>query len=115
MRLNVQQVWDLPTARCRFGKYLRVEVNGSVPPVAEVLRDHPSRRVETEEGSVTQGLPVRLVLHREGASGNWTSVTRGGSIRRMRRSSAGSRAATASPRSSTTGLKERLSPRRMLG
>jgi DNA polymerase-3 subunit alpha len=69
MRLNVQQVWDLPTARCRFGKYLRVEVNGSVPPVAEVLRDHPSRRVETEEGSVTQGLPVRLVLHREGASG----------------------------------------------
>jgi len=69
MRLNVQQVWDLPTARCRFGKYLRVEVNGSVPPVAEVLRDHPSRRVETEEGTVTQGLPVRLVLHREGASG----------------------------------------------
>lgn len=69
MRLNVQQVWDLPTARCRFGKYLRVEVNGSVPPVTEVLRDHPSRRVETEEGTVTQGLPVRLVLHREGASG----------------------------------------------
>jgi DNA polymerase III subunit alpha len=69
MRLNVQQVWDLPTARCRFGKYLRVEVNGSVPPVAEVLRDHPSRRIQTEEGTVTQGLPVRLVLHREGASG----------------------------------------------
>jgi DNA polymerase-3 subunit alpha len=69
MRLNVQQVFDLATARCRFGKYLRVEVNGSVPPVAEVLREHPSRRVETEEGPVTQGLPVRLVLHRDGASG----------------------------------------------
>ena len=69
MRLNVQQVFDLATARCRFGKYLRVEVNGSVPPVAEVLREHPSRRIETEEGIVVQGLPVRLVLHREGASG----------------------------------------------
>ena len=69
MRLNVQQVWDLATARCRFGKYLRVEVNGVVPPVAEVLREHPSRRIETDEGPVTQGLPVRLVLQREGASG----------------------------------------------
>ncbi|KQV97238.1 DNA polymerase III subunit alpha [Rhizobacter sp. Root1221] len=69
MRLNVQQVFDLATARCRFGKYLRVEVNGSVPPVAEVLREHPSRRIETEEGPITQGLPVRLVLHRDGASG----------------------------------------------
>ena len=67
LRLNVQQVWDLPTARCRFGKYLRVEVNGSVPPVAEVLRDFPSRRIATEQGSLTQGLPVRLVLQREAA------------------------------------------------
>ena len=45
VRLNVQQVWDLAAARCRFGKYLRVAVNGSVPPVAEVLRDFPPRRV----------------------------------------------------------------------
>jgi DNA polymerase-3 subunit alpha len=67
LRLNVQQVWDLPTARCRFGKYLRVEVNGSVPPVAEVLRDFPSRRIATEQGSLTQGLAVRLVLQREAA------------------------------------------------
>jgi DNA polymerase-3 subunit alpha len=69
MRLNVQQVWDLATARCRFGKYLRVEVNGSVPPVAEVLREFPSRRVTTEQGPVAQGLGVRLVLQRDAASG----------------------------------------------
>ncbi|MEY4562436.1 MAG: polymerase subunit alpha, partial [Pseudomonadota bacterium] len=68
MRLNVQQVWDLAGARCRFGKYLRVEVNGSVPPVAEVLKEHPGRRVTTEQGPVVQGLSVRLVLHRETAS-----------------------------------------------
>jgi DNA polymerase III subunit alpha len=69
MRFNIQQVWDLATARCRFGKYLRVEVNGSVPPVAEVLREFPSRRVNTEQGPVAQGLGVRLVLQRDAASG----------------------------------------------
>jgi DNA polymerase-3 subunit alpha len=69
MRFNIQQVWDLATARCKFGKYLRVEVNGSVPPVAEVLRDFPSRRINTEQGTVTNGLGVRLVLQREAASG----------------------------------------------
>ncbi len=69
MRLNVQQVWDLAGARCRFGKYLRVDVNGSVPPVADVLRDFPVRRVASEAGELPQGLTVRLNLHRERASG----------------------------------------------
>lgn len=68
MRLNVQQVWDLATARCRFGKYLRVEVNGSVPPVAEVMRDFPARRIATEQGTVAQGLGVRLIVKRSAAS-----------------------------------------------
>jgi DNA polymerase-3 subunit alpha len=69
VRLNVQSVWDLAAARCRFGKYLRVEVNGSVPPVAEVLREFPSRRVVTEHGEMPQGLVVRLALLREHATG----------------------------------------------
>ena len=68
MRLTVQQVWDLAAARCRFGKYLRVEVNGHVPPVAEVLRDFPARRVAGEHGEVTQGVAVRLRLQRQHAS-----------------------------------------------
>jgi DNA polymerase-3 subunit alpha len=68
MRLNVQQVWDLTAARCRFGKFLRVDVNGSVPPVAEVLRDFPARRVSTDAGELSQGLAVRLNLHRERVS-----------------------------------------------
>jgi DNA polymerase-3 subunit alpha len=69
LRLNVTQVWDLAAARCRFGKYLRVEVNGSIPPVAEVLRDFPSRKLATEHGDLPQGLTVRLALHRDRASG----------------------------------------------
>jgi DNA polymerase-3 subunit alpha len=68
MRLNVQQVWDLAAARCRFGKYLCVEVNGHVPPVAEVLRDFPARRVTSEHGELTQGMAVRLRLRRQRAS-----------------------------------------------
>ncbi len=69
IRLDVQSVWDLAAARCRFGKYLRVEVNGSVPPVAEVLRDFPSRRVASEHGDLPLGLAVRLALARERAVG----------------------------------------------
>ena len=69
LRLTVASVWDLASARCRFGKYLRVSVNGSVPPVAEVLRDFPSRRLVTEHGDLPQGLTVRLELNREAASG----------------------------------------------
>ncbi|HEX7437792.1 MAG TPA: DNA polymerase III subunit alpha, partial [Caldimonas sp.] len=68
MRLNVLQVWDLAAARCRFGKYLRVEVNGSIPPVAEVLRDFPSRRIPSEQGDLARGLTVRLRVLRERAS-----------------------------------------------
>ena len=41
LRLNVQQVWDLPTARARFGRALVVDVNGHMPPVAELVRQAP--------------------------------------------------------------------------
>ena len=69
LRLNVQQVWDLASARCRFGHYLSVQVNGKVPPIDELLRDFPPRRVDSEHGELLQGLPVRLHIHRQGADG----------------------------------------------
>jgi DNA polymerase-3 subunit alpha len=67
LRLKIQQVWDLPTARCRFGKYLRVSVNGSNPNIAQIVRDFPPRREPTEQGDLLRGLPVRLRLQRNGA------------------------------------------------
>jgi len=67
LRLNVQQVWDLAAARCRFGRHLRVAVNGTVPPIGELLRDFPPRRLASEHGETLQGLGVRLVLQRERA------------------------------------------------
>jgi DNA polymerase-3 subunit alpha len=64
LRLNVTQIWDLAAARCRFGRYLRVPVNGRAPPVAELLGEFPPRRVATDQGDLTLGLPVRLLLQR---------------------------------------------------
>jgi DNA polymerase-3 subunit alpha len=77
VRFNVQQIWDLPTARCRHGRYLRVPANGQLPPVEQMLRDFPARRtpIDADESEVTgesgervQGLPIRLVIERERAT-----------------------------------------------
>ena len=68
-RLAISTVWDLASARCRYAKYLRVPVNGRVPPVAEVLRDFPSKLAQTEHGTMPIGLPVRLAVSRDRASG----------------------------------------------
>jgi DNA polymerase-3 subunit alpha len=69
LRLNVQQVWDLAAARARLGRYLAVDLNGHVPPVAELVKSSPARKVETDEGqTLTQGLPVRLRLQRARAA-----------------------------------------------
>jgi DNA polymerase-3 subunit alpha len=64
LRLNINQIWDLAAARARFGRYLQVQINGGVPPVADVLRLWPAKRVDGEHGALTQGLAVRLSLQR---------------------------------------------------
>jgi DNA polymerase III subunit alpha len=66
-RLNVQQIWDLATARCRFGKYLKVAVNGTVPDIQRLVRDFPPKKEVTEQGELLRGLPVRLEVLREQA------------------------------------------------
>ncbi len=99
LRLNVGQVWDLAAARARFGRYLSVDINGSPPPVADVLRLWPARRVDSEQGELTQGLPIRLRLQRREATaevdlgddarfwpcdealGRWRSIAHGGAAK----------------------------------
>ncbi len=97
LRLNVAQIWDLPAARARFGRYLAVDLNGgAAPPVADVLRLWPAQRVESEHGELRQGLQIRLKLQRSNASaeidlgdearfwpcdealGRWRSIAHGG-------------------------------------
>ncbi len=67
-RVKVTQVWDLESARCRFGKFLKVAVNGTAPDVARMVRDFPPKREQTEQGEVVRGMSVRLSLRREGAA-----------------------------------------------
>jgi len=67
LRIKVQAIWDLAAARCRFGKFLRVEVNGQAPTIAELVREFPPKREVTEQGELLRGLPVRLAVLREGA------------------------------------------------
>ncbi len=67
-RFRVAQVWGLEAARCKFGKYLRVAVNGTAPDIARLVREFPPRREMSEQGEFSRGLPVRLSLRRGGAT-----------------------------------------------
>jgi DNA polymerase-3 subunit alpha len=69
LRLNVQAIHTLASARARFGRHLLLDVPAGVPPVADVLHTWPARTVETEHGTVHQGLGIRLHLRRRGAEG----------------------------------------------
>ena len=67
LQLTVNQVWDLATARCRFGKFLRVSVNGHAPDIQRLVKDFPPRREISEQGELVRGLNVRLALRRDDA------------------------------------------------
>ena len=67
MQFTITQIWDLDQARCRFGKYLRVQVNASpgskLPDVARMLAEFPAKREMTEQGETVRGLQVRLQVN----------------------------------------------------
>eukprot|EP01036_Dinobryon_divergens_P009846 gene9846-13177_t len=63
-RLKMEQIMDLGVARCRYGKYLRVAVNGRAPDIARLVKEFPAQREQTDQGDLVRGLSVRLVLER---------------------------------------------------
>jgi DNA polymerase-3 subunit alpha len=67
-RLKVAAVYDLAQARCTFGKFLRVTVNGRAPDISRVVKDFPPRREVTEHGELVRALGVRLAVQSERAS-----------------------------------------------
>ncbi|MDO5691761.1 MAG: DNA polymerase III subunit alpha [Pseudomonadota bacterium] len=69
LQLSITQIWDLPTARCRFGKFLRVAVRGKAPDVRRLLSEYPPQVEQTEQGDLLRGLPVRLLVERRGEKG----------------------------------------------
>jgi len=68
LQINVTQIWDLPSARCRFGKYLRVVAGARPPQIKRLLAEYPPQPEQTEYGALLRGLPVRLLLERRGAA-----------------------------------------------
>jgi DNA polymerase-3 subunit alpha len=60
-------LWDLPAARCRFGKFLRVAVGRQPPDLRRLLEQFPPRVESTEYGDLARGLPIRLALERRAA------------------------------------------------
>ena len=64
MQLTVNQIWSLEQARCRFGKYLKVAVNGKAPDVQRLIKDFPAKSELTEQGVLVRGLAVRLAVSR---------------------------------------------------
>ena len=67
-RLKIEQIMDLGQARCRYGKFLRVAVNGRAPDIARLVKEFPAQREESEYGVLIKGLPVRLTLERRNDS-----------------------------------------------
>jgi DNA polymerase-3 subunit alpha len=65
-RFKVTQVWDLETARCKFGKFLRVQLDrrqGASPPALDHLfKSFPPKRDASEQGDIVRGLGVRFSL-----------------------------------------------------
>ena len=66
LRLKVSQILDLPTARAKHGKFLRVAVNGKAPDIARMVKDFPAKREATDQGDLIRGLAVRLSVSRTG-------------------------------------------------
>ncbi len=64
LRFQVNAIWDLPSARAKFGKYLRVSVNAKAPDIARMVREFPPKKEQTEQGDLLRGLAVRLQLWR---------------------------------------------------
>jgi DNA polymerase III subunit alpha len=67
LRLNVTQIWDLAAARARFGRYLSVQAVGNIGPLAELVKQWPARRSNTEHGESVHGLGVRIKVRTDGA------------------------------------------------
>ena len=62
--MKIEQIMDLGAARCRYGKFLRVAVNGRAPDIARLVKEFPAQREQTEQGELVRGLLVRLKLER---------------------------------------------------
>ncbi len=68
VRVALLNAIDLPTARCRFGKHLLINVGEHSPDLVDILRDFPGKANATEASdSKWTGLSIRMQLKRAGS------------------------------------------------
>jgi DNA polymerase-3 subunit alpha len=82
-RFVVQQAGDLAQARCRFGKYLQVEVGATPPQVGRLMQEYAARKEATEQGDLVHGLRVRLGLRCRSEAGAASAELQLGDAHRM--------------------------------
>ncbi len=80
-RLQVNKMWDLASARCRFGKYLSIKVKQSAPngtatghmqqglqaisqSMRAIIKDFPPKRELTDQGEFFKGVGVRFDIEK---------------------------------------------------
>jgi len=66
-RLAINKIWDLPSARCRFGKYLTIkayDLQGVVAPMRAIIKDFPPKRELTDQGEFFKGLGIRFEVEK---------------------------------------------------
>ena len=76
LQLSITEAWDLATARCRVGKFLRVTMptgeKTQAPDIARVVQEFPPKREMSDQGDILRGLMVRMQVQRRterGAAG----------------------------------------------
>jgi DNA polymerase III subunit alpha len=70
VRINIQQMWDLPTARCRFGKHLQMNFDAhdaaqaaqTAVHLQRIFSEFPPKKESNEQGEFLRGLPVRVAM-----------------------------------------------------
>ncbi len=68
LRLNVQEIMSVATARSRYARFVRVKAMDAHCPVQDLVREFPPRRVPAPQADLpesVQGLPVRVVVERQ--------------------------------------------------
>ncbi|MDI9333495.1 MAG: DNA polymerase III subunit alpha [Cytophagales bacterium] len=67
-RLVINKIWDLASARCRFGKYLSIKAQQDwqtlLQSMRAILTDFPPRRELTDQGEFFKGLSIRFEIEK---------------------------------------------------
>ncbi|MEY4295794.1 MAG: polymerase subunit alpha, partial [Pseudomonadota bacterium] len=80
-RLSINKMWDLASARCRFGKYLAIKVKqkspsditvghiqyglqGILESMRSIMKDFPPKRELTDQGEFFKGLGIRFEVEK---------------------------------------------------